>query len=392
MGPLPWTAHVLRTADGFRSLFLCAAGPSPETAMSELLVKSADAARSYIGFNGYALPPSSNAGPQKGHDGGNPSLSDSSLTVDVLENDLSTSSGCESLSDDETVSVATAAGAKKPKHKSGKERKRKEAGKGSNARPSRSRSRSRTTARSASRSRSRSCSSSGSSGIIEDEQNPPRVWMPLQGPSGFVSHPGGPGNPPPPPGYTSWPPHMQGMPRMARNPLPQASVPPQLPPMTPHTNTTRSAATLHDVLIRIHWIGRGYAQVMKRLVANQPSLRSTALTYVRRNPDAFGGGVQASDYHALKLPAGSQGGLCLLANLRSVSVAGEQVDLRHYQGDSLGALLIHEANGSSRGALPRFEIDVSVSPPPPPPPSHYLRQPEKGPVRPVSGGQAAGDS
>jgi hypothetical protein len=371
MGPWIWMAHVLRTVDGSRSLFLCATGPSPEIAMCELLAKSADAARTCIGLNGYALPPSFSDGPSKASDDRNPSLSDSSLTVDVLDNDLSMSSGCESLSDDETVSVASGARAKKNKHKGGKERERKGDGKGSNVRLARSRSRSRSIARSASRSRSRSrsrsCSSSGS-GSVDYEQNPPRAWVPPQVPSGFVARPGGAGNPPPPPGHTSWPPHMPGMPRMARGPLPQASAP---SPMVPAMNSPNPQnLPLHDVLIRIHWVGRGYAQVMKRLVANQPTLRSAALAYVRRNPDSFSG-AQPSDQHALKMPMGSPAGLCLLASLRSVSIAGEQIDLRHYQGDNLDALIPEALD--ARTVLPKFEIDVSVASPPPSRPAFAQR-------------------
>ncbi|OIW33805.1 hypothetical protein CONLIGDRAFT_195228 [Coniochaeta ligniaria NRRL 30616] len=364
----PWNAHVLRTVDGYRNLFLCATGLTPETATCELHARSADAARSYIGQNGYALVPGIKNRASKASNEQSANLSDSSSTVDVLDNDLSISSGCESLSDDETVSIASGAGGKKTKHKSRKEHKHKEGGKGDDVRLSRSHSRSST--RSASRSRSRSCSSS-----VDSELDAPRAWV-RPNPPPMSMRPLAAGNPPPPPppGYTSWPPHMPGMPRMASGPLQRTSA-----PSPPAPTTMGQGLPLHDVLIRIHWVGRGYAQVMKRLVVNRPTLQSAALAYVRRNPGVFGG-AQPSDHHALKMPMGSPGSLPLFVSLRSLAMAGEQFDLRNYQGEKLSTL-IQEVHDPSR--LPKFEIDVS-SPPPPPPSPHgangFGRPASMGPV------------
>lgn len=172
------------------------------------------------------------------------------------------------------------------------------------------------------------------------------------------------------------------MPRVGRGPLSQGPAQSQAP-----NPPNAQGLALHDVLIRIHWVGRGCAQVMKRLVANQPTLRSAALAYVRRNPDAFSG-AQPSDLHRLKMPVGSRGGMYLLASLRSVVIAGEQVDLRHYQGDNLAAL-IQEAHHSRTG-LPRFEIDVSVCSPPAPLVPIFPAV-DKGSARPTSAGPVVSD-
>jgi hypothetical protein len=131
-------------------------------------------------------------------------------------------------------------------------------------------------------------------------------------------------------------------------------MPSRLQPTTPSFH--------HDVLIRIHWLGRGYAQVMKRLVPNQSILNATAQNYVRRNPGMFNG-AQPSDINALKMPMGSPGSLGLLAQLRSVVIAGDQIDLRSYQGDNLSTL-VQEAH-DARAGLPKFEIDVQTTPPVP---------------------------
>ncbi|KAB5511142.1 hypothetical protein GE09DRAFT_1274311 [Coniochaeta sp. 2T2.1] len=408
-----WNAYVIRTVNGHRGLFLHAAGLNPETAVSELHTKSAEIALAHITLNGYALDQRSDKkrsskGASSDHD--NPALSDSSLTIDVI--DLSASSGCESLSDDETVSIAPGAGDKWTKQKGGKSHKRKESGKGgSDARRSRSRSRSRLTTRSVSRSsasqsRSRSrCGFRSSSTSAESHPvyGPPRPQpMNLMRPMSMR-----PSNnpPPPPPGYTNWPPHMRevpGPPRMNNPPHhhphhPSAARPPPLPassiptPTSTHPAMTvppsrppnggggrqqqpQSQPLLHDVLIRIHWPGRGYAQVMKRLAGpTQSALKSAALSHVRRNPQAFGG-AKSQDNHALKImPVGSPGSAYLTAVLHGVSVkrpgGREQVNLQSYEGENLGVLVQELVHGHQHAPswggclLPRFEVEVNSGPP-----------------------------
>ncbi|KAB5549383.1 hypothetical protein GE09DRAFT_1288055 [Coniochaeta sp. 2T2.1] len=406
-----WNAYVIRTVNGHRGLFLHAAGLTPETAVSELHAKSAEIARGHITLNGYALDQRTDekrsSRVASSHQD-NPALSDSSLTVDVI--DLSASSGCESLSDDETVSIASGAGDKRTKQKGRKSHNRKEGGKGdSGARRSRSRSRSRSTTRSVSsssasesrfhsRSRSRSSSTSSEYPQVYGPPRPqPMNSMPPMSMRPFSNSP-----PPPPPGYTNWPPHMREMPGPTRmnNPHPHhpsAARPPPLPassiptPTSTHPAMTvppsrppnggggrqqqpQSQPLLHDVLIRIHWPGRGYAQVMKRLAGpTQSALKSAALSHVRRNPQAFGG-AKSQDYHALKItPVGSPGSVYLTAVLRGVSVGGprggEQTDLQSYQGENLGALVQklvqehHHAPSRAEGLLPRFEVEVNAEPP-----------------------------
>jgi hypothetical protein len=168
--------------------------------------------------------------------------------------------------------------------------------------------------------------------------------------------------------------------------------------MRPLANPARAQSlALHDLILRIHWVGKGYAQVMQRLPASKASLRSTAMSYVRCNPDAFSGTL-ARDIEALRMPLGSPGGVRLLGTLRSVSVAGEQVDLRHYQGDNLAKLLVQEANNDACIALPKFEVEVTVWNPPsplplPPPVSQITKTTERISSRPVSlEGQAADES
>ncbi|KAB5515631.1 hypothetical protein GE09DRAFT_1294593 [Coniochaeta sp. 2T2.1] len=410
-----WNAYVIRTVNGHRGRFLHAAGLTPETAVSELHAKSAEIARGHITLNGYALDQRSDKkrsskGASSDHD--NPALSDSSLTIDVI--DLSASSGCESLSDDETVSIASGAGDKWTKQKGGKSHKRKESGKGgSDARRSRSRSRSRSTTRSVSRSsasqsRSRSRSrfrSSSTSSEYRPVYGPPRP-QPMNSMRPMSMRPSNNPPPPPPPGYTNWPPHMRempGPPRMnnpphhhhhhhpgaARPPPPPTSSIPTptsthpamtIPPSSPPNGggglqqQPQSQPRLHDVLIRIYWLGRGYAQVMNRLAGpTQSALKSAALSHVRRNPQAFGG-ANPQDHHDLKItPLGSPGSKNLSVVLRGVSVGGpggrEQVDLQSYQGENLGALVqelvqAHQHAPSRAGCLlPRFEVEVNSGPP-----------------------------
>ncbi|KAH8910027.1 hypothetical protein BR93DRAFT_935705 [Coniochaeta sp. PMI_546] len=371
-----WNAQVARTVGEYRSLLLSATGNTPEAAVYELHAKSADAARSHLNSNGFALVPGPGvkSGSSKASNGRDAGLSDSSLTADVLDNDLSMSSGCESLSDDETVSIASGVADRKAKHKGEKEHKRKEGGKGVSARLSRSRSRS--SIRSGSRSRSHSRSSS-----VTSELDTPRAWVRPNPPFNSMRH-GVCVNPPPPvssgSGFDTWPQHMSGMPRILnRPPAPSPSTQGMMggPP-------NPQSLHIHDVLIRVHWIGRGYAQVMRRLVVNQPTLQSAALAYVRRNPGAFSG-AQPSDHQGLKMPMGSPGSLCLFASLRSVFVAGDQVDLRNYQGDNLSTL-IQEAQ-DARTRLPKFEIDISSAPPAPFPHGGM------GAGRPVSTGPVVSD-
>ncbi|KAB5570495.1 hypothetical protein GE09DRAFT_1217928 [Coniochaeta sp. 2T2.1] len=411
--PGSWNAYVIRTVNGHRGLFLHAAGLTPETAVSELHAKSAEIARGHITLNGYALVRRSDKkrSSKASSDQDNPALSESSLTVDVI--DLSASSDCESLSDDETVSIASRAGDQQTKQKSHKSHKRKEGGKGgSDARRSRSRSRSRSTTRSVSRSsasqsrsRSRSRSSSTSS-EYRQVYGPPRP-QPMNSMRPFNNPP-----PPPPPGYTNWPPHMREMPGpprtnnnphhhhhhpgAARPPPPPASSGP-IPTLTPtHPAMTvpppspsnggggpqqqpRPQQRLHDVLIHIHLQGRGDAKVLKRLPGpTQSALKSAALSHVRHNPQAFGG-ANPQDHHALKIsPLGSPGSVHLSAVLRGVSVGGpgggEQIDLQGYQGENLGALVQElvqahrhapsRAGGGGGGLLPRFEVEVTFGPTP----------------------------
>lgn len=116
----------------------------------------------------------------------------------------------------------------------------------------------------------------------------------------------------------------------------------------------------HDVLIQINWVGHGRAHVMKRLVPDQVTLHAAATVYLRRNPGVFKGGLP-TDHHALKLPPGSPGSLCLFPRIRSVLIAGESIDLRNCQGDSLLALM--QETHDARAGLARFEIDVQSSSP-----------------------------
>ncbi|KAJ9129498.1 hypothetical protein NKR19_g10340, partial [Coniochaeta hoffmannii] len=122
-----WNACVIRTAKGHRKPFLNAADPSIETAVSKLHDKSGMIAKHHIHLYGYALDQRSDKKRSSTASSDQENLSDSSQTIDVL--DRSESSGYESLSDDETLSIASGAGGKRAK-KGRQSHKRKEDGNG----------------------------------------------------------------------------------------------------------------------------------------------------------------------------------------------------------------------------------------------------------------------
>ncbi|SPQ22733.1 3ef01d68-ba12-40cc-b8da-be349570c5b2 [Thermothielavioides terrestris] len=159
-----FTAIVLRTESGTRKPLLSETASSVYDALQALHVKSAEAVRTYIATNGFA-PVSS----IKQRDGKRSSGYDGVFDSDSASSTL-TLDDCESLSDDETVSVTSVGKAKK--------RSRRRASKAANASAARrktrqGRSRSRSPSSSTARARSRSASSSSSGS--EMSYSPPAI-------------------------------------------------------------------------------------------------------------------------------------------------------------------------------------------------------------------------
>ncbi|KAG7290974.1 hypothetical protein NEMBOFW57_000981 [Staphylotrichum longicolle] len=166
-----WKAYVFRTVNGTREALLSETAPSLPDALQALHVKSAEAVQNYIGSNGFALVSGiKKRGARRGgssHDDGHDSDSTSStVTLD----------DCESLSDDETISVTSVGRAKRSRRKADRPGKASSSKhKPRHGRP-RSRSPSFSAARARSRSRSRSrytCSSSSESDL--DDYSPPII-------------------------------------------------------------------------------------------------------------------------------------------------------------------------------------------------------------------------
>ena len=114
-----------------------------------------------------------------------------------------------------------------------------------------------------------------------------------------------------------------------------------MPPMT------RCAS--YGVLLRIHFQGVRYTK-MKCLVLSLQVLRDEALAHLRL----------LSGFQEPQLPA------YLDASVDSVSIQGEQIDLREYSGQNLGTM-IQRRHGL--GTVPEFRITVRVGNLPPPPPT-----------------------
>ncbi|KAK3357724.1 hypothetical protein B0T25DRAFT_168094 [Lasiosphaeria hispida] len=92
-------AIVVKTENGRREALLSESAPTIPQALQQLLVKSAEAVQNYIGTNGFAFAPGDDDNDDDESDFDGPSY---------RVNRRDTASTCESLSDNETVSVAPA--------------------------------------------------------------------------------------------------------------------------------------------------------------------------------------------------------------------------------------------------------------------------------------------
>jgi Wiskott-Aldrich syndrome protein len=248
-------AIVLRTDYNVRVALLSETAPSFYDALQALHVRSAEAVQSYIGTNGFAFRSSKRRSRDIGYDSDSAS---SSVTLD----------DCESLSDNETVSVTSVGRAKRSSRRKADKAAKRSAGK-HKARHGRSRSRSPSFSTTRARSHS-TCSSSSSE--LEPHYDPPTMpprrapflngfsqrMPPRPPPNAFSAFSMGPPPPPPPP-PASMPHPNYGPPNMNTNdnkhvnhpqqpllPLPRPPIPgaftfPKLshppPPPPPPTST-----------------------------------------------------------------------------------------------------------------------------------------------------------
>ncbi|KAK4155209.1 hypothetical protein C8A00DRAFT_42173 [Chaetomidium leptoderma] len=401
-------AIVLRTKGGIRTVLLSETAPSFYDALQALHVKSAEAVQNYIGANGFALPPSSgNRRSSKhaggGHDDGHDS--DSAASTVTLDD-------CESLSDDETVSIAPVRREKRSHRKADK------SAKTSTAKHKQRHGRTRARSPSSSRHRARSRSTGSSSSDSELHYNPPPI--PSHRPpflNGFAQRlpprpaqnafstmamgplPPLPPPPPPPPGpqsriqrghlapgYINIPPppprpffpfHNNQSNNNNNNKTPFTVPPPPLPlppttqtTITPAPTPTPTPTTMHDIILQIHWRHHGERRTLEQTPQiTIARLQHAALAFVRRQAAGF---VHVPSPQQ-DLPGYYRAALAgLKAAVRSVVVDGVAYDLTggvQQVGAGGGggnltrlveALSSPSSSSSEKGAgmgLPRFEVE-----------------------------------
>ncbi|KAK3295503.1 uncharacterized protein B0H64DRAFT_322726 [Chaetomium fimeti] len=395
-------AIVLKTENGTREAVLAETAPSYDNALKALLIKSAEAVQNYISTNGFALPSSVKKQSPK------PSRYDDSHGSD---SSTVTLDDCESLSDDETVSI-TSIGRVKQRRRRKAERAAAKTSSGKH-KTRQGRTRSRSPSFSTTRARSRStCSSSSGYELHYDPPAPPSQRppflnafpqrMPPRPPQNtFSTLPMAPPPPPPPPaGHQKHPPNgftpTMSMPPPPPPPAPFSFTnklppnPPQptavltIPPTSPTTNnnnnspthhnlTTTTPQTTRDLILHIRWRHHGERRTLEQIPTGSPitarRLQQAALAFVRRQPAAFahhvpapvpsGGGIPPPRPH---LPMGG-----LRAAVRAVVVDGVVCDVGQWVGDDLGRVvegLRMNGGGGLGGGLAaaagmvRFEVEV----------------------------------
>ncbi|KAK3368220.1 hypothetical protein B0H63DRAFT_72793 [Podospora didyma] len=408
-------AIVLRAEDGQREALLSESGASIDEVLHALHVKSAEAVQNYISTNGFEFVPvlkkrsSSNNIPNDVDDASdNDSAFSGSASSTVTMSE--TGSVCESLSDNETVSVLSN-GERPAKHdtrkkaskRSSKDKKTAEKAK---ARRSRSESSPRSPSRSLSRSSSqcRSCANEES----EDEDgpsfrpSPPRFRFPRgrcpppPPPPGWNTHSGMFAQPAmsriPPPGFPSMPPSgfpsmpppppppppsapSPSAPRPAPPPVPSCDLPSPLGPVQPKLDsrplhghsaffpkrTPEPTEALHPVRLLIRWRGHGEHRALEQARLSVSGIRDAALKYIRRQI--------VVPYNTIPSYMWT-----MRATVRSATIDGEEYDISGYTGDQLyhlldcspspSASLSAGSPGSVVNKVPRFEVEVETQPPP----------------------------
>ena len=365
-------ALVLKIENGKRDVLLSETAPSASEALQALHNRSAEAVQNYIGTNGFGLKK------RQAADGHETDGYESTTTVSTV-----TLEECESLSDDETISVTSVGQAKRSSrrkaNKSGKEKT------ASKHKQRQGRSRSRSPSFSATRVRSHSTSSSSSGSEINDnppsrrypvvikvpQRQPPRPSQngfsvphhPLPPPSGIWNNgmTTGPGmmnmmNPAPPAPAPSHPapfslPFSYPNPP-ASSPLPLSPAPATLPGQHQHQQP------LHDIVLSIRWRNSERRTLEQTPHISVRAIQAAALAFVRRQPVPLAN-LPAHDPLAPRMPLAG-----LKAVVKSVLVDGTAYDLTGYLGDDLTRLVESLASPGSaggsvaKGGVPRFEVEV----------------------------------
>ncbi|KAH6636097.1 hypothetical protein F5144DRAFT_591369 [Chaetomium tenue] len=401
-------AIVLKTENGIREVLLAETASSYYEALQALHVKSAEAVQNYINTNGFALASSVKKQSHKASRYDDSHESDSStVTLD----------DCESLSDDETVSVTSVGRTKRNRRKANRETKTSS----TKHKTRQGRTRSRSPSFSTTRARSRStCSSSSDYELHYDPPAPPPnrapflnsfpQRMPPRPPQNtFSAFPTGAPPPPPPsgpqgpppnrfaPATTMPPPPPPAAPLFFTNKLPPNSpMPPTIltipptPPQASHNNNhnnhnhnspnpspTQTTQTTQDLILHIRWRHHGERRTLEQVPTrgrgsiSARSLQQAALACCRRQPASFTSSQTPPAPQHASVPQWRLAGL--KAAVRAVVVEGVVYDLGGWAGDDLGRVVEGlragvgagvgdgEGEGGKEGGggmLLRFEIEV----------------------------------
>ncbi|EAQ91422.1 hypothetical protein CHGG_03357 [Chaetomium globosum CBS 148.51] len=377
-------AIVLKTENGIREVLLAETAPSYYEALQALHVKSAEAVQNYINTNGFALA----SGVKK-------QSPNASRYDDSHESDSSTVTldDCESLSDDETVSVTSVGKTKRNRRKANRATKTSS----TKHKTRQGRTRSRSPSFSTTRARSRStCSSSSDYELHYDPPAPlpnrapflnsfPQRMPPRPPQNAFSAFPtGAPPPPPPPPGPQGLPPNRfapattmpppppPAAPLFFTNKLPPNSpmpptilttppTPPQANPNHNHNNPnptspTQTTQTTQDLILHIRWRHHGERRTVEQVPTrgrgsiSARSLQQAALACCRRQPASFtsfqtppapSSGQQHQQHQHQHGPSSvTQWRLAgLSAAVRAVVVEGVVYDLGGWSGDDLGRVV-----------------------------------------------------
>ncbi|KAL2017314.1 hypothetical protein VTK56DRAFT_2337 [Thermocarpiscus australiensis] len=396
-------AIVLRAENGRRNVLLSETASSLHGALQELHLKSAEAVRDYVANNGFAFVPSDqNRGYKRAgeHDDGEGSDSASVSSTLTLDDALS---ACESLSDDETVSVTSVGRAKG--------RSRRNASKMTSAKGKATPSRS-----SDSGDDRKHCDSDADMSpnppnrrpVLRGLSQPMRFPAPRPQPqpqpqparhglSAFTMAPPPPPPPPPPAPFSGAGPAYGPSTTTCISRAPAAPAPPkpQSHPAVVASSASPTTPLLHDICILIRWRNHGERRTLARQArVTVQTVTHAALAYVRRQPTAFANVTAAETIGRLWQ---------LRAAVRSVTVEGEEYDLGGYGGDDLTRLVVGGGGGGKAGVrgIPRFEVEVTgrssdggSAPPPAPgqqmrPVTSYPPPPHPPPAFVASGSAAA---
>lgn len=341
-------AIAVKAENGRREALLSETGGTVQEAFQLLLNRSCEAVQHHITTHGFDFVPEK--------DDEDDDISDSEFSVHVRED-----SADESLSDNETVSIASTA---RVPNLSRSSRKRPSGGKQAGKNKANTR-------RPRSRSRSPTSTSRSSSAASDRAANPP----PAQPPANFspIPHPGY--------GMQVRPPHVhpnpwrnEPTPNPSRPPFVLASRPPA-PYVSPFYGSgaarpsvfstkpsppaaTSQTAPKHDIrmLVRLHGLANGEQRVLESVPLTVRSISEAAKSYARRNRGKF-----------FNLNPAWQ----LRAVVRRVKMGDVDYDVSGYAGDDLRPLVESVAKP---GVMPEVEVEIHtsevVSPPPPvPPPS-----------------------